>query len=465
MKKWILLFLGIALAIGTLQAGKKPANPDNPYVHGSNTVRTATSDQETFLFMGPGYDPAFGPGESGVDYYYELFVDDFEWYSATFERCCNFWETYAIIDFDEIAAPAATLYHDGLTEDESDMVGWNGTLHAYDMSLNSADYENSLLPEGFVLQEVTELGDSTNNLEVLALQFSDTTRGYHFVSFVIENDGTADLTNGSITLFADIDAAEGWWPDEQYQEYGDDWDAYLYNLAGQGDELVYQYFNPAVVDTNDDGTSDYPSWDPVFYAGISHVAGADSVNMGLIEDWWTNGSFAAFSEALEGYYDYDAYYETTPTDLAGFLTLYFGDLAVGAQKQVTFALVGGESAADIEANAAEAKLAWAGQLGTGEDIAGAVPNQFQLQQNYPNPFNPTTVVPFEMREAGQVRMEIFDVNGTSLKTLMRDIPAAGNYEMNWDGTTSLNEAAPSGIYLYRLTLNGISQTRKMALIR
>ena len=74
-----------------------------------------------------------------------------------------------------------------------------------------------------------------------------------------------------------------------------------------------------------------------------------------------------------------------------------------------------------------------------------VPNEYILYQNYPNPFNPTTQFSFGIPEAGHVTLEIFDILGRKIETVVDEQLNAGNYTYTWNATK-----IASGIYFYRL---------------
>jgi hypothetical protein len=91
---------------------------------------------------------------------------------------------------------------------------------------------------------------------------------------------------------------------------------------------------------------------------------------------------------------------------------------------------------------------------------GALPTEFALQQNYPNPFNPSTGIPYSLPRASHVKLEIFNVLGMRIATLVDEQQGAGSYEAFWNaGELS------SGIYLYRLTTDEFSATKKMLLLK
>jgi aminopeptidase N len=88
-----------------------------------------------------------------------------------------------------------------------------------------------------------------------------------------------------------------------------------------------------------------------------------------------------------------------------------------------------------------------------------------LGQNYPNPFNPTTTITFGLSREHLVLLQIFDVNGTLVKTLERGRLEPGTYKVEWNGTNEAGRPVSSGIYLYRLTTENTVRSRKMVLLR
>ncbi len=89
-----------------------------------------------------------------------------------------------------------------------------------------------------------------------------------------------------------------------------------------------------------------------------------------------------------------------------------------------------------------------------------LPDYFALRQNYPNPFNPLTEISFALPYASQVRLEIFNVMGQKIATLVEGRLSRGHHSYTWDGS-----GAASGVYFYRLEASGFSETRKMLLLK
>jgi hypothetical protein len=91
------------------------------------------------------------------------------------------------------------------------------------------------------------------------------------------------------------------------------------------------------------------------------------------------------------------------------------------------------------------------------------PEEFDLQQNYPNPFNPRTRIEYHLKKAAHVRLVIYDLKGNSLATLVNARQHAGSYYVTLDEVVMTQ--ASSGVYFYRLTVDQISLTRKMVLMK
>ncbi len=93
------------------------------------------------------------------------------------------------------------------------------------------------------------------------------------------------------------------------------------------------------------------------------------------------------------------------------------------------------------------------------------PREFVLSQNYPNPFNPSTVIRFVLPQAGRARLAVYDILGHRVRTLVDGVQKAGEQRVSWDGRDDRGAAVASGMYFYRLAANGLTQTRKLTLMR
>jgi uncharacterized delta-60 repeat protein len=93
------------------------------------------------------------------------------------------------------------------------------------------------------------------------------------------------------------------------------------------------------------------------------------------------------------------------------------------------------------------------------------PSEFSLFQNYPNPFNPATNIEFQLSKSGQVKIEIFNILGQKVRTLVDQYLKAGYKLVDWDGKDNSGNDVSSGIYFFRLQAGEFAQTKKMVLLR
>ena len=98
-------------------------------------------------------------------------------------------------------------------------------------------------------------------------------------------------------------------------------------------------------------------------------------------------------------------------------------------------------------------------------LPGYLPDKVELHHNYPNPFNSGTNIQFELPKKSDVRLDIYNILGQRIKTLINSQYSAGIHTASWDGTTGDNWSAPSGIYFYRLTGADFSIVKKMILLQ
>ena len=95
----------------------------------------------------------------------------------------------------------------------------------------------------------------------------------------------------------------------------------------------------------------------------------------------------------------------------------------------------------------------------------AVPAEFGLTQNYPNPFNPETTISYDLAAESEVRLEIYNVMGQLVRTLVSDRQAAGRYRISWVGDNSLGHQVASGVYFYRIQAGEFHSVKKLMLLK
>ncbi|MFO7889571.1 MAG: FlgD immunoglobulin-like domain containing protein [bacterium] len=90
---------------------------------------------------------------------------------------------------------------------------------------------------------------------------------------------------------------------------------------------------------------------------------------------------------------------------------------------------------------------------------------FKLLGNYPNPFNPETKIAYTINKHGNVILEIYNVNGRLIRTLVNRLQKPGQYEIRWNGLNENNQTVPSGMYMYKLSLDNKILTGKAILLK
>ena len=114
--------------------------------------------------------------------------------------------------------------------------------------------------------------------------------------------------------------------------------------------------------------------------------------------------------------------------------------------------------------AATADAAGSFSLLTPGSRASGLPDQFSLGQNYPNPFNPSTIIPYQLPADDHVRLQVFNLLGQRIATLVDGEQPAGFHSARWDGTDATGRAVGAGVYLYRLQGGSKVATERMLLV-
>jgi len=101
-----------------------------------------------------------------------------------------------------------------------------------------------------------------------------------------------------------------------------------------------------------------------------------------------------------------------------------------------------------------------GTIGTGVGVAADEPDAFSVAQNSPNPFNPTTTISFSLVESGNVVVDIYNVAGQKVDTVVNEFKDAGSHSVVWDAS-----GLSAGVYFYTVKSGGFSKTMKMTLLK
>ncbi len=96
---------------------------------------------------------------------------------------------------------------------------------------------------------------------------------------------------------------------------------------------------------------------------------------------------------------------------------------------------------------------------------GSAPKSFDLAQNYPNPFNPSTTISYTIKNAGRVKLTIYNSVGQRIRTLVDDHRDQGAYQISWNGRDDSGARVASGNYFFRLDAGGLNSVRAMTLVK
>ena len=98
-------------------------------------------------------------------------------------------------------------------------------------------------------------------------------------------------------------------------------------------------------------------------------------------------------------------------------------------------------------------------------IDNEVPSEFALLQNFPNPFNPETRIQYKVPVHSDVKVEVYNIHGGKIRTLVDGSHAPGSYMLTWNGKDDGGHQMPSGIYFYRITSDQFTSTKRMTLMK
>ena len=99
------------------------------------------------------------------------------------------------------------------------------------------------------------------------------------------------------------------------------------------------------------------------------------------------------------------------------------------------------------------------------EVTDNIPTRYSLSQNYPNPFNPMTTIEYGLPEQSHATIEVFNVLGQRVRTLVSTIQPAGRHRVVWDGKDHQGKDVGSGIYFYRLQAGAFSESKKMVILK
>jgi len=170
--------------------------------------------------------------------------------------------------------------------------------------------------------------------------------------------------------------------------------------------------------------------------------------------------YAKTSDGLENPLEGTEYeFGTTAGDGDGNAAFGFVIASLDPATEYNFWLYQYNTATELFSEPALATVVSGGEGTSVDDLTG-MPVEFALSQNFPNPFNPTTSIRFDLPESGQVQLEVFNMMGQRVATLVNETRAAGSHSVTFDAS-----ALSSGMYLYRLQAGNNTMMKKMTLIK
>ncbi len=247
----------------------------------------------------------------------------------------------------------------------------------------------------------------------------------------IRNDGTETLTDYHVGVFCDLDIGD--YSTNQGATDADRHLTYMYSSSGKyvGVALLYPHTHRNLTLINNQ-TYVYPN--------------------GMIDDGFKG-------RHLKGIISTPV--STGPDDWSLLTSTGPYTLAPGDSIQCSFALVYGNSLAELQSNTDAAHSIYAMS-----DTAELTPRPtFHLAQNRPNPFNPLTTIFFTVATEGPVRIDIYDLSGRKVRSLVNQSYAPGPHQETWNGADDAGHRLPSGVYIYRYSSGGQTMSRKMMLVK
>ena len=267
--------------------------------------------------------------------------------------------------------------------------------------------------------------DSTNTVLIagsLAPESLDIVAGEPFVFSLAQEGG------GDVFVMRFLEDGTGLQMEENYDyDYWDNYDSLLIEI----DTLEFDWF------ANDDSVT-IISMDYDDYYEESYL---DTMTLG----YSVVGDTLYMGESYDQCEDYYYYY--------GDCDEYYEEVSMGLMID------------DIQSILSEESYVFSRINSLGIDQDHVLPTGMSLGQNYPNPFNPVTTLTYELSEDALVSMSVHDVSGRLVKNLIHGYQTAGHGTIKWDATNNSGQPVSAGVYLYKIQIGDMMQTKKMVLLK
>lgn len=202
-------------------------------------------------------------------------------------------------------------------------------------------------------------------------------------------------------------------------------------------------------------------------------------DFGLVK-WINDSTFASFNTSNSNLPN--NFINAIDEDSQGRLWLAtdYGFACLANDSIISYSNLSGQSITTIKVDAQD--NVWMGEVASGRllvfdgvnlnnvtdiDIGDGnlLPDNFQLFKNFPNPFNPSTIIRYQIPDAGFVTLKVYDVLGKEVAKLVDEFKAAGRYEIEFDARSDGGSRLASGIYFYQIHAGKYSAVKKMILIK
>jgi hypothetical protein len=121
----------------------------------------------------------------------------------------------------------------------------------------------------------------------------------------------------------------------------------------------------------------------------------------------------------------------------------------------------GRDVIDFEPDFTATKIEW----GKGAATGAGLPKEYSLRGNYPNPFNAKTFISFALPQDSRVTLDIYNILGQKVRTLVDEKMTAGYKNVEWDGTDVNGQGVSSGVYLYKLKADNFTRVNRMTFLK
>jgi len=238
-------------------------------------------------------------------------------------------------------------------------------------------------------------------------------------------------------------------------------------IIGHGYDSAYVFYGGNILDTIPDFIFTAPP-----YGYLGYPANAGDTNNDCSDDV-VFGSPGSLGSGLIILYHGGGQLDDVPNGaIAGYAWTDFGLTVAGAGR------FDGDDRDDIVAGGpGDGTVNRRGMFGVYKDtttivvgipephIQTIIPELFELHQSYPNPFNNHAIIPYELFQSAQVELSIYNSLGQEIRTLISGMVPAGGHTAQWDGRDDQGNSVASGVYVYRMKVNGHIKSRQMRFIK